>query len=66
VEKGVRLEDCSGKSGRVLHGSAAGDADRAGPGRYGKKPVVTHGPLIHNPQVIQMLDEKGIGVYRPG
>ncbi|HNY27850.1 MAG TPA: 4-hydroxy-3-methylbut-2-enyl diphosphate reductase [Candidatus Sumerlaeota bacterium] len=35
-------------------------------GRYGKKPVVTHGPLIHNPQVIQMLEEKGIGVYRPG
>ncbi len=33
-------------------------------GRYGKKPEVPHGPLIHNPGD-QMLEEKGLG-HRPG
>ena len=25
-----------------------------------KKPIYTFGPLIHNPQVLQILNEKGI------
>jgi len=33
----------------------------AAPGRH-QEPIYTYGPLIHNPQVLEMLAEKGIGV----
>ena len=28
-------------------------------------PIYTYGPLIHNPQVLRMLEEKGIGILDP-
>ena len=30
--------------------------------RSGAPPVATHGPLIHNPQVIEMLEKKGVNI----
>lgn len=33
------------------------------PGQY-PKPIYTFGPLIHNPQVLGLFEEKGIGVMR--
>ena len=29
-------------------------------------PIYTHGPLIHNPQVLRVLEKKGITVLDPG
>ena len=33
------------------------------PGKH-RGPIFTHGPLIHNPQVLDLLDEKGVHIIR--
>ena len=30
----------------------------------GKKPIYTYGPIIHNEEVVQDLEEKGVRVHR--
>ena len=34
--------------------------------RRSSSPVYTDGPLIHNPQIISLLEERGVRALRPG
>ena len=47
-------------SAGFLHGGQAGNEQGLPDPEKRKGPIFTYGPLIHNPQVVRLLTEKGV------